>query len=127
MYPLVFFVMIFPHIAIAEVIFDSDDARIVVECIAGTCVYTDVGSGTHMTCEQAEKRLAAVQARKKVLMMQLQGGGINDSGMREMCMIDGEAQVLHAIVHHDGCIHRPHNNKGTPPRKKRGKYYVAGL
>lgn len=118
-YMVIFFAMFFPSLGATSVICDSEDTRIVVECVAGICVYTDMGSGTQMTCEQAEKRLFTLQARRAVLTAREH----NDNSMREIFMIDGEMRVLHVIVGHSGCRSHPHN-KVTPP-KKRGEYYAA--
>ena len=117
----VIFFLSFGAIAHAEeIIFESGDVRIVAECSSGTCVYTDVGSGTRLTCEQAKRRAAHLREHRNAL---------RDAGMgrhlEEINVIYREMNVMEAITNHTGCVQGPRNNN-VPPRKKRGEYYAVG-
>lgn len=104
-----------------NIVFENGDIRVVAECVADVCVYTDLGSGTRMTCQQARARLTRLQARNDTLLRAVARG--DDTTRRELCMIGDEMQVLHAITDHGGCAQSPPENI-VPRGKKRGEHYV---
>lgn len=116
----VIFFLSFGAIAHAEeVIFESGDVRIVAECSSGTCVYTDVGSGTRLTCEQAKRRAADLREQKNALRTIAR----TERQLKEICMIVDELTAMHVITNHTGCAR---DNNAPQRKKKKDEHYAVG-